>query len=111
MTRVAHRGLTPILVLCLAACATAPEHENFKWVMERQVGKSIDDADAYPVFYRLRQTNTKPLPNGNTQQLYAAGRNGRCELNFEVTPLTRQIVRWKFEGKERDCVIETRGPG
>ncbi|HEY3076085.1 MAG TPA: hypothetical protein VGJ74_13005, partial [Burkholderiales bacterium] len=62
------------MLLLLAACATSPEHENFKRVMERQVGKSIDDPDAYPVFYRLRQTNTKPLPNGNTQQQYAAGR-------------------------------------
>jgi hypothetical protein len=100
--------LVPLLALGLAACATSPEHENFKRVMERQVGKSIDDPDAYPVFYRLRQTNSKPLPNGNTQQHYAAGRNGRCQLSFVVAPITRQIVRWKIEDHERDCVIETR---
>jgi len=103
-------ALTPI-ILVLTACATSPEHENFKRVMDRQVGKSIDDPDVYAVFYRLRQKNAKPLPNGNMQQQYAAGRNGRCELNFEVAPLTRRIVRWTFEGKERDCVIETRSPG
>jgi hypothetical protein len=99
------RAAAPLALLLAAACATSPEHENFKRVMDRQVGKSIDDADAYPAFYRLRQTNAKPLPNGNLQQQYAAGRNGRCQLNFEVAPLSRQIVRWSFEGGERDCVI------
>jgi hypothetical protein len=98
-------------LVLVAACATSPEHENFKRVMERQVGKSIDDPDAYPVFYGLRQTNSKSLPNGNTQQTYAAGRNGRCEVSFEVAPAKRQIVRWTLDGKERDCVIETRSPG
>jgi hypothetical protein len=97
------------MLLVLAGCATSPEHENFKGVMERQVGKSIDAPDAYPVFYRLRQTNSKPLPNGNTQQHYAAGRNGRCQLSFEVAPITRQIVRWNIEDGERHCVIEPRG--
>ena len=101
------RRLTSVaLLLATAACATPPEHENFKRVMDRQVGKLIDDPDAYPVFYRLRQTNTKQLANGNQQQQYAAGRNGRCQVNFEVAPLTRRIVRWSFEGKERDCVLQ-----
>ena len=104
------RAAGPVILLLLAACATSPEQENFKRVMDRQVGKSIDDADAYPVFYRLRQTNSKPLPNGNTQQQYAAGRNGRCELSFEVAPLTRQILRWSSDGKDRDCVIQPRDP-
>jgi len=102
------RRLTSLAMALAAACATAPEHENFKQVMARQIGKSIDDADAYPVFYRLRQTSSKPLPNGNLQQQYAAGRNGRCTLNFDIAPLTRQIVGWSFDGAERDCVIETR---
>lgn len=102
------RRLTSLALLLAAACATAPEHENFKRVMARQIGKSIDDSDAYPVFYKLRQTSSKPLPNGNQQQQYAAGRNGRCQLNFDVDPLTRQIVGWSFDGSERDCVIETR---
>lgn len=105
------RPISPlILFLGLAACATSPEHENFKRVMDRQVGKEIDAADAYPAFYRLRQINAKQLPNGNTQQQYAAGRDGRCRVNFEVAPVTRAIVRWSFEGSERDCVIPPRSP-
>jgi hypothetical protein len=78
--------------------------------MSRQVGKSIDDADAYPVFYRLRQLNAKSLPNGNEEHEYAAGRKGECRLFFEVQPLTRRIVRWSYEGSERDCVIPNAAP-
>ena len=44
----------PIFLALLAGgCATPPEHLGFKEVMNRQIGKSIDDPDAYPVFYRL----------------------------------------------------------
>jgi hypothetical protein len=97
-----------LVVLAMVACASA-EHENFKQVMNRQVGKGIDDPDAYPVFYRLREVNTMPLPNSNLQQEYAAGRNGNCRLYFEVDSTTRRIVRWSSEGAERDCVL-TRNP-
>jgi hypothetical protein len=94
----------------LAACATPPEHLTFKEVMSHQVGKSIDDADAYPVFYRLRQMNVKSLPNGHEQHEYAAGRKGDCRLFFEVEPLTRRIVKWSYEGSERECVISNTAP-
>src|SRR2546430_1816160 len=96
-------GLSPFMVLVLAGCASSSaEHDNFKQVMDRQVGKGIDDADAYPVFYRLRELNSKPLPNGNLLQQYAAGRDGRCKLNFELEPRERRILRWSSEGSERD---------
>ncbi|MFN2646330.1 MAG: hypothetical protein ABR570_15180 [Burkholderiales bacterium] len=99
-----------MLVPLIAACATPAEHRNFREVMERQVGKSVDDPDSYPVFYRLRQVKAKSLANGNQQQEYAAGRSGRCRLFFEVEPLSRRIVRWSFEGSERECVIPARTP-
>jgi hypothetical protein len=104
------RHLFAFVVLLLAACATPPEHQNFKQVMDRQVGKKIDDPDAYPVFYRLRQVNTKQLANGREQRQYAAGRNGKCSLYFEVTPLTGRIERWSFDGAERNCVIVPPAP-
>lgn len=98
-------GTVPVFLALLGGCATPPEHENFKHVMDRQVGKKIDDPDAYPVFYRLRQLNTKQLANGREQRQYAAGRDGKCKLFFEVAPLSGRIERWSFEGDKRDCVI------
>ena len=99
------------LCLLLLGCATEDRaHENFKQVMDRQVGKGIDDPDAYPVFYRLREGKSKLLANGNQLQEYAAGRNDRCTLRFEVDAATRRILRWSTEGRERDCVIAPRSP-
>ncbi len=100
-------------MLVVAACATgsSAERENFKRVMDRQIGKSIDDSDAYPVFYRLKQLNTKQLPNGNSQQIYAAGWNEKCQVGFEVTPVDNKIVRWSIVDGADDCVIfPPRGP-
>src|SRR4051812_22745919 len=94
-------------VLLLVACAgtTAPERDNFKRVMDRQIGKSIDDSDAYPVFYRLKQLTSKPLPNGNTLQVYAAGRNAKCQVGYEVNNLDRRITGWTIEDGADECVI------
>jgi hypothetical protein len=73
--------------------------------MDRQVGKSLDDADAYPVYYQLKLLDTKPLANGNTQSVYAAGWNGKCQVGYEVTPIDRKIVKWSIVDGADDCVI------
>jgi hypothetical protein len=94
----------------LLGCATPPEYLAFKDVMDHQVGKGIDDSDAYPVFYRLKQKTVKSLPNGNQQYEYAAGRAGDCQLFFEVDTISRRIVRWSKAGSDRDCVIPNAAP-
>ena len=96
-------GLTPIIFL--VACATAPESEVFRQVMQRQVGKSADAADFYPTLYRLRQTNSQRLANGNFRDEYAAGPKGKCKVAFEITPGGREVVGWSSEGDGEDCAI------
>ena len=98
-----------LLAGCMSTAATAPERENFKRVMDRQVGKSIDDPDAYPVYYRLRLLTTKPVPKGNMQQVYAAGREGKCLVGYEVDG-SRKIVGWSIVEKPAECVIEPPRP-
>ena len=73
--------------------------------MQRQVGKSADDADFYPTLYRLKQTDAKRLPNGNLREEYAAGRGGKCKVSFETTPGDRRVVAWSADGDKGDCVI------
>jgi len=96
------------LLVCgvLAACAAnRPAGEAFRRVMDAQVGKRADDPDFYPVYYRLRQADSKRLPSGNSEEEYRAGRKGDCRLVFETTPGTRTVVRWRIEGPTGDCVI------
>lgn len=97
------------VTLFLAACAAGPDSDNFRQVMQRQVGKSTDDSDFYPTLYKLRQTNSQRLPNGNVREEYAAGRNGKCKVSFETTPGARQVVGWSSEGDPGDCVIDRPG--
>ena len=96
-------GLTAIIFL--VACATAPDNDNFRQVMQRQVGKSVDDSDFYPTLYRLKQTNSQRLPNGNVKEEYAAGPKGKCKLSFEATPGERRVVGWNSDGDREDCVL------
>jgi hypothetical protein len=93
------------ITLFLAACAAGPDNDNFRQVMQRQVGKSADDADFYPTLYKLKQTNAQRLPNGNMREQYAAGRNGKCKVSFDTTPGARQVVGWSSDGDKDDCVI------
>lgn len=89
-----------------AGCATggSAERNNFKRVMDRQVGKQVDDSDAYPVFYRLKQLSSRQLANGNTQLVYAAGWNEKCQVGYEVAP-DRRILKWSIVDGADDCVI------
>ena len=99
------RLLLAVTILGAGCASTSPEHENFRQVMQRQVGKSADDADFYPTLYRLKQTNAQRLPSGNTREEYAAGRGGKCKLSFETTSGDRRVVGWSFDGDRSDCVI------
>jgi hypothetical protein len=105
--------MTRLLVtvtIFLAACASSPPaNDNFRQVMQRQVGKSADDSDFYPTLYRLKQMDSKRLPNGNVREQYAAGRDGKCKLYFETTPGARQVVGWSSEGDSEDCIIARPG--
>jgi hypothetical protein len=79
------RSLWVTVTIFLAACASAPENDNFRQVMQRQMGKSADDSDFYPTLYRLKQTNSQRLANGNVKEEYAAGPKASCKLSFEIT--------------------------
>ena len=60
--------------------------------MNRQVGKSIDDPDAYPVFYRLRQLNAKSL---------ATVKAGRC---------FGELLYFADQSQRRTTTVTSRSP-
>ena len=102
------RLLLVTVAIFLAACATRVDEENFARVMDRQVGKQADDADFYPLLYRLRLANTERLANGHIREEYVAGYKGRCKLYFELSP-ARRVVGWSTDGDRGECVIPRPG--
>ena len=99
-------GLILASVLLGACAAQRPGQQAFHRVMDAQLGKRADDADFYPRLYRLRQAESRPLANGNLEEVYRAGRKGQCDLVFETAPGTRRVLAWRIHGPTGDCVIE-----
>jgi hypothetical protein len=90
--------------LALLACTTPVEHETFTRVMDRQVGKNVEDSDFYPTYYKLKPADSKRLANGNSEDAYFAGRKAKCKVFFERDASGR-VLRWRSEGDRDDCVI------
>ena len=86
---------------CLFAAGTG--HENFKNMMQSNVGKSMDDPYVYRNRYRSLLMGTRELPNGNIEEKF--NRHPRCPVFFEIDKKARTIVGWRYEGTDHDCVI------
>jgi hypothetical protein len=104
------RVCASVALAALAGCVSQRGAEAFNRVMDRQVGKQVDEPDFYPLLYRLRQLDETKLANGNVEAVYQAGPRGRCQVAFEVARGTGRVVRWHAEGEERDCVIRPPQP-
>ena len=70
------------MLLMLAACATSPEHENFKRVMDRQVGKSIE--------FLLQEINREVNTMGSKSQ-NAALSQVTVEVKAEAEKMREQV--------------------
>ena len=83
-------------------------HENYKDIMQRDVGRSIDDPNTLVYIVANYEPHllmeSKILENGNVENKYRY-RIRTCRTFFEYNPETRIIVSWRFEGEENDCYI------
>ncbi|MEE9494856.1 MAG: hypothetical protein V3W04_15990 [Gammaproteobacteria bacterium] len=88
----------------LSSCSALPTpHENFKNIMQSNIGKRESDPSSYLSRYPQRVFDSKHLPNGNTETEYR--RSEKCRVFFEIELDSRIIVGWRFEGNEKDCDI------
>ncbi len=93
--------LPVVLCVSLTACASGRAYENFKSLMQRQVGKSEDEPNQ-PMNYLPSRGQVIVLPNGNIEKEYRFLPG--CTVYFEVDKATRKIVEWRYEGTEETCV-------
>jgi hypothetical protein len=95
-----------VLGLSLTACAAPSAHQNFKDIMQGNVGRSLDDPYVYRNRYRaVNYVASKPLPNGNVEEEFRGGRGPTCRLFFEIDNQARKVVGWRYTGTEADCGI------
>jgi hypothetical protein len=96
--------LLPLLLSCVPPEFLPTPHENFKTIMQNNVGKRADDPTSHVSRFPPEWViGSRLLPNGNIETEYA--RREACRVFFEINPKTRIIVGWRFEGSERDCEI------
>lgn len=86
----------------LTACIMSP-HANFRAHLSSEVGRAVDGPNraVWAVDERLQRSSV--LPNGNMENEYKY--RGTCRYFFEYDPETRVIVRWRFTGDKKDCVV------
>ncbi len=92
-------------LLPLAGCLfpAGSGHENFKKIMQSQVGKSANDPYIDRNHYRSRRVAVKELPNGNLEEQYDLIHN--CPVFFEIDKAAERIVGWRYEGGAQDCIV------
>ena len=98
------KGYFVLIIFIFISCAGISPHENFKSVLNSQIGKSIDNAPTYSFRSENGLISSKILPNGNIENKYKYYREG-CVYFFEIDPKTRKIVGTRFEGDESDCIL------
>lgn len=84
----------------LSGCLIDP-YENFKEIMDSEVGHNID-VDAQHTF-RANPADIRTLPNGNLEYRYV-GKDfrGTCKYIFEVDKTTHKIIGWRYDGEDKD---------
>ncbi len=96
------------LAICILIwrCASGRAHENFKVIMQSEIGKSISNPYiTRNVDRRNRLVKTTQLHNGNFEEEFKAGIGTTCRVFFEIDNELQKIVGWRYEGNEWDCVI------
>jgi len=97
-----------ISVLACTGCflpSYASGHENFKRTMQSEVGRNASDRYAFRNHYRNFLVEAHKLQNGNSEEQFRAGVGPSCRVFFEINDASQQIVGWRYEGSQDDCVI------
>ena len=96
------RFLLLLAVLLSCSCGSfLSAHENFKEHMSSALGKRITSPHTWA--REERHVSVRTLDSGNVEHGYLFRRS--CRYFFEVDQHTEVIVRWRFEGSEKDCAI------
>ncbi|WP_330925828.1 hypothetical protein [Candidatus Sororendozoicomonas aggregata] len=89
-----------VLANCSCGYFSSP-HEIFKSHMSTTIGKHISDPHTWARPDRF--ISARVLKGGNIENKYKLQKS--CFYFFEEDKSTGIIVKWRFEGEVKDCVI------
>ena len=96
--------LTIVMSVCLASCGyMLRPHDNFKHIMQAQVGKKRYDQSLLLVRYPEDVVGRIFLLNGNIEDEFKL--NNDCRVFFEIDNITRIVISWRYEEHNNRCRI------
>ena len=102
MNNISRRIILYCSISIITSCA-GDAHENLKYNMQSEVGRSANDPGAFIVRYSQFVVNSRLIRNKNIE--YAFNYRSGCMLFFEVDKETNIIVSWRFEGSKTICTM------
>lgn len=95
-------------LVLIAGCASGGgAHQNFKNVIQGDVGMSIHYPNISLNRYRDWRGDVRKLGNGNIEYQYFWGgpKYGKCVVFYEVDKASERIVGVRFEGTPDTCYL------
>lgn len=105
MTRL---GLLFVSALILVSgCATGRAHQNFRNVIQSDVGMSIDYPHILWNRYPSGRGDIRKLRNGNDEYEYFWDRReqSKCVVFFEVDNTSERIIAVRYKGTADTCYL------
>jgi hypothetical protein len=94
-----------LLGIALASCSLPSARDELGEVMQREVGKTLQDPDSYRASHPKLRIGSRKLSSGNLEEEYRAGFRDSCPVFFEVERDTGKVVRWHFGEPDDDCIL------
>jgi hypothetical protein len=96
-----------IVLSCLAlgSCALLSARDELGAMMQKEVGKTLDDPEGYRAQHPKLRIGARKLANGNTEEEYRAGFRDQCPVFFEVERASGRVIGWHFGQPDDDCIL------
>ena len=104
---MSRRRLVTISIVTLSivnySCNVPTPHENFRHIMQVDIGKRMQDSTTNISRYSDQIYKRNTLSNGNIE--IGLNHIGNCKVFFQVDHRTSIILDWRYEGSQKDCVV------
>jgi hypothetical protein len=103
--RASLRAGIALLYIGIAGCTLHSARDDLGALMQREVGKSLDDPGSYRAGHPRLRIGARTLSNGNSEEEFRAGFRDACPVFFEVDRSSGKVVSWRFGQPDDNCIF------